>query len=309
MRKTFSAGLAGLAFVLAGPVLAQDMSADPAAETMSTDPAAQTTGYDTPGAVTTPDPTTEDEPFTGLYVGGAAGYDVQSNDVGSSILFDRGSNGSFGEAVTTGTGANAFSPGFCNGAANAATPAGGCRNDRDDLGYYGRVGLDYQAGKIVVGVVGEFGRSEITDSVSAFSTTPANYVMTRSVDWEASIRGRAGFVAGRSTLFYGTFGPSYARIDNDFRSTNAANAFASTNKDRVWGITGGGGVEQLIGNNFSIGLEYMYHQYDDNDARVSVTQGTSPANNPFVLAGGVDFRRSDEKFRWHSLRGTANFRF
>lgn len=295
MQKTFSIGLVGLTFALAAPAVAQD------AGTPAT--------YDPPAVSTTPDPVTEDTPFTGLYVGGAAGYDVQPNDVGSSILFDRGLNGSFGDAVTTAAGANAFSPGFCNGAGLGPTPAGGCRNDRDNLGYYGRIGGDYQFGKIVVGVGGEFGRTEITDSVTAFSTTPANYVMTRSVDWEATIRGRVGFVAGRSTLFYGAFGPGYAKIDNDFRSTNTANAFAASNKDKVWGITGGGGVEQMIGNNFSIGLEYMYHQYDDNDARVRVSQGSAGATNPFVLAGGVDFRRSDEKFRWHSLRGTASFRF
>ncbi|SUJ03601.1 Uncharacterised protein [Sphingomonas paucimobilis] len=59
-------------------------------------------------------------------------------------------------------------------------------------------------------------------------------------------------------------------------------------------------------------MEYMYHQYRDDDTRVRVTQGTAPATNPFVLAPnttGTDIRRSDDKFRWHSLRATAAFRF
>ncbi|SUJ03597.1 Uncharacterised protein [Sphingomonas paucimobilis] len=136
----------------------------------------------------------EEAPFSGAYVGGSFGYDVQPNDVGSRFLFDRNLDGRFGDVVTTSTGANAFSPGFCNGRArstlspqNAAT---GCGNDKDGIAYYGRVGLDHQAGNIVYGVVGEFGKSEITDSVSAFSTTPAWYTMTRSIDWEASARGR-----------------------------------------------------------------------------------------------------------------------
>ncbi|MGK3919407.1 hypothetical protein ABI060_14310, partial [Enterococcus faecium] len=70
--------------------------------------------------------------------------------------------------------------------------------------------------------------------------------------------------------------------------------------------------EQKLGRNFSIGMEYMYHQYDDDAYRVRVTQGTAPATNPFVLAPnttGTDLRRSDTKFRWHSLRATAAFRF
>lgn len=45
--------------------------------------------------------TTEDAPFNGLYVGAAGGYDVQPNDAGSSILFDRNLDGRFGDAVTT----------------------------------------------------------------------------------------------------------------------------------------------------------------------------------------------------------------
>ncbi|MDY1007640.1 outer membrane protein [Sphingomonas sp. CFBP9019] len=257
--------------------------------------------------------TTEDAPFNGLYVGAAGGYDVQRNDAGSSILFDRNLDGRFGDAVTTAAGANAFSSGFCNGATTATTLTGGrgCRKDKDGAAYYGRVGMDTQRGNIVVGVVGEFGKSEITDSVTAFSTTPASYVMTRSVDWEASIRGRAGY-AVNTTLFYGTFGAGYAKIDRDFYSTNTGNAYQQSGKRQQFGILGGGGIEQKVTPNISVGMEYMFHQYQDDDFRVRVTQGTQPATNPFVLAPnttGTDFRRSDDKFRWHSLRATAAFRF
>jgi outer membrane immunogenic protein len=263
----------------------------------------------------------EDPGFSGIYVGVAGGYDVQPNDVGSSILFDRDLNGTFGDTVSTATGANAFGApigGFCNGAALAAVSptnpvaGAGCRNDKDGWSYYARVGADQQRGRLVVGVVGEFGKSEINDSVSAFSTTPASYTMTRSVDWESSIRGRIGYTPNDTTLFYGTFGPGYARIDRSFTTTNTANAFTESGKRNQWGITGGGGVEQRIGRNFSVGLEYMYHQYQDDDYRVRAgSTGTTPATNPFLLgnAGGTDFRRSDDKFRWHSLRATAAFRF
>ena len=125
--------------------------------------------------------TVEDQPFTGVYVGGSVGFDAQPNDVNESVLFDRNVDGRFNDTIRNAAGANAFGPGFCNGQARASTP-GGCLNDRDDISYSARVGWDQQMGRAVIGVVGEFGRSEIRDSVSAFSTTPANYVMNRELD-------------------------------------------------------------------------------------------------------------------------------
>ncbi len=258
--------------------------------------------------------TTEDQPFSGLYVGAAGGYDVQGNDRGSQIQFDRNLDGRFGDQVLTGTGANAFGPGFCNGAARSQlSPAngGGCYKDKDGWAYYGRVGLDAQRGNIVVGVVGEFGKTEITDAVTGFSSTPASYVMYRNVDWEASIRGRAGYAVD-TTLFYGTFGAGYAKIDRRFASTNTTNTFTGSGDRNQFGILGGGGIEQKIGRNFSIGMEYMFHQYQDNDYRVRVT---GAAGTPFTngtnggTTSGTDFRRGDDNFRWHSLRATAAFRF
>lgn len=279
-------GAAAIAFI-GNPALAQTSDTPPSA------------------AEVAPPAPVDERPFQGLYVGGFVSYDVQPNDPGESIIFNR--NGS--ATVTTAAGADAFSPGFCNGRATAAVPDNGCRNDRDDVAYGGRIGFDVQKRWLVLGALAEFGDSQITDSVSAFSTTPASYTMTRSLDWEAGFRGRVGFAA-RNTLFYGTGGAGYARIRSDFSTTNTANAFATTGTRNKWGVQYGGGIEQKIGRNFSIGLEYLYHDYDAPDARVQVTQGTAPATNPFVLGGTTTtFARSDNKFNWHSLRLTASFRF
>lgn len=249
--------------------------------------------------------------FDGPYVGGSVGISLNQNNRGESILFDRNLDGGFGDTVSTTTGANAFSPGFCNGAATSSANLA-CANDQDDIEYFARAGWDAQMGNFVVGVMGEFGKSEIRDSVSGFSTTPASYTLTREFDWNASIRGRAGYALGGKTLFYVAGGPAYARISNSFTTSNTANAFTTTDaKFNSWGVTGGGGVEQKIGDNFSVGLEYMYNQYQDDDFRVRAGPGTAPATNPFLLgnAGGTDFARSEDKFKYHSIRATAAFRF
>lgn len=254
----------------------------------------------------------DDSGFSGIYVGGTVGFDSQPNDVGETIEFDRNLDGKFGDTVLNGAGANAFSRGFCNGRARGNSPGGGCLNDRDDISYAARVGGDVQLGSIVVGAVGEFGKSDIRDSVSAFSTTPASYTFNRELKWEASIRGRAGFTPNNSTLFYGSAGAGYARVMNRFTTTNTANTFTDTGNDNRWGLLAGGGVEQKLGRNFSIGVEYMFHRYKDDDYRV---RAGGAAGTPFTnaatggSANGTDFRRNFDYFRWHSIRATAAFRF
>lgn len=253
-----------------------------------------------------------DQSYNGVYVAASGGYDVQSNDPGSIIQFDRNGDGNFSDQVSTSTGGNAFAPGFCNGRATGATPASVCENDRNRPSYYGRVGYDRQYGPFVVGVVGEFGKTNIKDYVSGFSTTPASYTMSRGVDWESSARLRAGITPGGG-LFYATGGVGYARLNHSFATTNTANSFSTLldDRDRL-GFVVGGGAEVRIAQHFTLGLEYTYHDYKDDQYFVRATQGSAAATNPFVLApypAGTTIGRSDDNFRWHSIRAVVGFRF
>ena len=251
----------------------------------------------------------EDEEWEGGYIGGSIGLSAQNNDRNESILFDTNRDGDFGDTVRTVTGANAFSPGFCGGAANGRTPIEGCRGDKDGLEYNIRAGYDVQQGNIVYGVVLEGGKSDIRDSVSAFSTTPAFYYFTRELDYSLGARARVGYAA-RGALFYATGGVAYAKIENEFETSNTANSFSDNGNSNSWGYSVGGGTEVKIAKNFSLGLEYLYTNYVDDDYRVNVGRGTAPATNPFLLvSGGTDFRRSDSDFDMHNIRLTAAFRF
>lgn len=253
----------------------------------------------------------EAQPFSGFYVGASGGIDSQGSDIPAGILFDTDGDDQFDDLVRTKGGADAFSPGFCDGRAMGAQRSNGCENDRNRGSYYGRVGYDRQFGSLVVGVVGEFGRTDIVDYVTGYSTTPASYTFERSVDWEGNLRARAGFAAN-NTLFYATGGGGYAKLDNRFSTTNTANAFALSNdNENEFGFVVGGGLEQKITRALSFGVEYTYHDYKDDDVFVDVTRGTAPADNPFLIggAGKTTIFRPDEDFRWHSVRATLNFRF
>lgn len=125
--------------------------------------------------------------FNGPYISIVGGATLQGSDRGETLLFDTNRDGTYGDQVTTVGGANAFSPGFCNGAATGTSNAG-CRNDKDGPEYFGRLGFDKRMGNFVLGAVIEGGRSHARDSVSGFSTTPASYTMSREADYQAGAR-------------------------------------------------------------------------------------------------------------------------
>lgn len=248
--------------------------------------------------------------WTGPYVGGQLGYSFQPSDRGESVLFDTNRDGSFGDTVNTIGGLNAFSQGFCGGAANGALPASGCRSDKDGTDWKVHAGYDIQFGNIVAGVVGEYGRADITDSVSAYSTTPAFYTMTRRLRDNAGLRARLGYDFG-GTLIYGTGGGAWGKVRNSFTTSNVTNAFTTNGNDDAWGYKYGGGIEQKIGDHFSVGAQYMFTSLKDDGYRVTAAPGTALPSNPFLLVDptGTDFRRSGDKFETHTVSVTANYRF
>jgi outer membrane immunogenic protein len=247
--------------------------------------------------------------WEGGYIGGTFGLGAQSNDTGESVVFDTNRDGTYGDTINTVTGVNAFSPGFCNGRAIGNNAGSGCSNDRDKFDYSVRAGYDKQNGNIVYGFLVDATKSESTDSVTAFSVTPASYTLTRKLDYSLGARGRVGYAA-KGALFYATGGAVWGNIKNRFTTTNTVNSFADNGKTTSFGYTAGGGVEAKVFKNFSMGLEYLYTRFTKDKYVVNVGPGTAPATNPFLLvSGGTDFKRSDPKFDTHSIRLTAAFRF
>ena len=174
--------------------------------------------------------------WRGPYLAGTIGSGMQPDGDNRIVRFDKTLDGDFGDTITTVAGANAFSPGFCNGAAVSATPGGGCRRDDRAPDFAARGGYDWQMGSFVAGAVGEFSRMEQTSSVSAFSTTPAFYTLTRELNWLNGFRGRAGYGSDHY-LVYGTGGIAMARIEHSFATSNMVNTFnVPSGNQNVWDI-------------------------------------------------------------------------
>lgn len=248
--------------------------------------------------------------WQGAYVGGHAGYALKPDDGGDRFLFDTNLDGQYRDTVRTAAGADAFSPGSCNGVAKGSTPAAGCSENTGGADYGLRGGYDWRANDWVFGLVGEVSTNDVRDAVSSFSTTPASYTMLRKVDAMASLRMRIGHVFGESNLVYITGGVARAEIQNTYLTTNTANTFTNNGDSKATGAQWGAGYERLIGERFTVGLEYIRTQLSDKDYTVR-SSGPAPATNPFLLVNpaGTDFRRSDSGFDVDSVRVTASYRF
>jgi outer membrane immunogenic protein len=254
----------------------------------------------------------QDGSWTGPYVGARLGYTSQSADNDETILFDTDLNGSFDDTVNLVSGANAFSRGFCGGAASTAT-ANAC-SDRNGTEWAVHAGYDYQlAGSFVVGAVAEYGRSAIEDSVTAFSTTPAFYTFTRRLRDSAALRARVGFALG-NTLIYGTGGIAYGKIRRSFTTSNAVNTvtFGGDNSERAMGYRAGGGLEHRVSDNFSIAAQYLYTSFKEDEDFAARIGGTNvPVSNPFIRRNpnGTDLIRSSNRFNSHNISVVTSFRF
>jgi len=258
-------------------------------------------------------PAAAQEAFNGPYIVASAGVSFQSDSDDDTLLFDTDGDGVFDDQVNTTAPADAFGPGFCNGTAQGTAPGDGCVDDETKVSYAGRVGYDFRSpgSNVVFGGLFEVSAEDGSDATSGFSTTPASYTLTRDIDYALSLRARAGFVMGERALVYATGGASYARINHTFDTSNGANTFTSVDDDKMqWGYQAGGGVEFMLTDALSLGVEYLYHNYQDDDYYVAVGQGTAdPLVNPFLLVSGGTDISSSNNFDFHTIRATVGFHF
>ena len=251
--------------------------------------------------------------WSGPYVGIFGGYNQSNDDGDENLGFDRNLDGAYGDQVSTGTGADAFSPGFCGGTSTSTAPGTGCRDDNDGVEAGVRAGYDMQFGNIVVGALAEYSVNNVQDSVTGFSTTPAFYTFTRELESTAAARLKLGYAYGPA-LIYGTGGYAYGKFENKFRTSNQANSFTETSEsDDGDGWQAGGGVEYALGRGLTVNGEYLYTSLDVESPVIRVgNTGTTPAANPFISAPnttGTDMIRSNGKFGTHMFRIGMNYRF
>ncbi|MFN3669664.1 MAG: outer membrane protein [Brevundimonas sp.] len=251
--------------------------------------------------------------WSGPYVGVYGAVQDNKDDSDERLVFDRDFDGDFDDTVIlSGTTNSAFSPGSCAGNARAQAAGDGCNSDQSGAEVSVRAGYDMQFGSFVVGAVAEYGISDLQDTVTSFSTTPAAYVFERELEQMAALRLRAGYAAGPA-LIYVTGGGAYAKVDQNFRTTNGLNSFTEqSNDDKADGYQVGGGLEWRLAPSLSVTAEYLYTDLDIGEYVVRAGPGTAGPTNPFILppnTAGTDLARSSDTMQFHAVKLGMNVRF
>jgi outer membrane immunogenic protein len=159
---------------------------------------------------------------------------------------------------------------------------------------YGRVGgligYNWQFNQFVVGlegdIAGDFGNGKSSiglpgtvGPIGGVNAPSADSIKAQS-DFDASIRGRLGFLATPSTLLYATGGVAFLDLKYSANCPGVGNSWcnapdnASSSNVRV-GWTIGAGIEQRLGGNWSIRGEYRYSDFGTRS--YSLLQNTNAA--------------------------------
>jgi outer membrane immunogenic protein len=117
------------------------------------------------------------------------------------------------------------------------------------------LGYNYQIGQVVLGAELD-AQALITGKVRYVPI--AGEVLTAHTNWVGSLRGRLGY-AFDNVLLYATGGLAFASPKSTLTTTSISYGLGSGVR---WGWTLGAGAEYAFNNNWIVGLEYRYAEYE-----------------------------------------------
>jgi len=144
----------------------------------------------------------------------------------------------------------------------------------------------------VVGLEGDFGFANQTTTLAGFHFVPGQFSgqaadsLALKTSWDASARGRLGFLVTPTTLLYATGGAAWQRFDvtsicaSTFACTPSAFMPVVVNISTTKaGWTVGGGVETALWSNWFVRAEYRYADFGGSPVTIARTSIGFPGNN------------------------------
>lgn len=166
-------------------------------------------------------------------------------------------------------------------------------NDPEGFISGGHVGYNFQSGRMVYGVIGDFTWMDVNDENSNPRPPGPPSRWRSEMDWMLSVRGRVGFLASDSALIYGHAGFAYGKFEVEEVGGNGPWAGLNSSDAELGYILGLGG-EAMVSEKISVFAEYSFAQFND-------IPSIAPAGPP----GTISFDNDP----LHMLKVGLNFRF
>lgn len=238
----------------------------------------------------------DDGTWTGAYVGISGGYTDAKSDQTVALS---------GTWSTESAGLQSYVTGFYPSNAKV-----------QDVNYGGQIGYNYQtSGGMVVGLEADVsalsGKETIARPLTATTPFPAlSYAVTNTFDPKVTygIKGKLGFASG-DTMFYAAGGWGWTNADIALDITSNGGYHKTANLSHTFdGWEAGGGIEQRLGTNMSVRLDYTYSDQGDVSFATIYAPGSS-FNNPGATPPIVYTETFTQDLRMHLVRVGFNFHF
>ncbi len=163
----------------------------------------------------------------------------------------------------------------------------------------GQIGYNLQRDHLVFGLEADIQGAAIDGSGTvSLANVNASATGKNNLDWFGTVRGRVGYAAG-TTLLYFTGGLAMGGVHDSLTLTPAAGASSTVSRDGTnTGYVLGGGVEHLFNPSWSVKAEYQY--IDLGSDKLSATAG-----NPGYTASAA----LDAEHVYNTVRLGLNYHF
>ncbi|MCI5077191.1 outer membrane beta-barrel protein [Oricola sp.] len=133
--------------------------------------------------------------------------------------------------------------------------------DSNPDGVFGGIqaGYNVQVGSnLVLGIEAGINAGEIADVYADPAAPSPDDTISSQIDWQASVRGRAGVTVG-DTLLFGTGGMAWGKA-----SISMTAPLLPDESTTLTGWVVGAGTEHMVSEHTSLKLEYLYTSYQDH---------------------------------------------
>jgi outer membrane immunogenic protein len=198
--------------------------------------------------------------WTGFYVGGSVGGRWTTSNLSIGSIDELYSNNTFTQHDLP----------SCTKDMIPCRTSASLRGNTLSVGPY--VGYDWQFGeRWVAGVEGDWAWANNTATADGFKffigNPPADSTFSVKTGWDASARGRLGYLAIPNLLIYATGGAAWLNTEvtsncgatSCFPGTYSPNVVSQSSIRSGWTV--GGGIESMLGANWILRAEYRYADY------------------------------------------------